>query len=227
NRIWAPGNAPRGVIHYCVPSDRTGRRLRAFGVPKERIHLTGFPLPTELLGGPGFELLRRDLAERIVRLDPKGAFRAEARDALEHFLGPLPDPARPEAPLLVFAVGGAGAQDRLAREFLPALAPVLREGRLRLALVAGVRGDVAQRLRRWCSDAGVLELAEILHEPSFPAYYRRFNDLLRRTDILWTKPSELTFYGALGIPLLFSRPMGAHERMNQRWARQRGCGLKQ
>src|SRR5262249_46341172 len=84
NRIWAPGNAPRGVIHYCVPSDRAGRRLRAFGVPKERIHLTGFPLPTELLGGPGFELLRRDLAERIVRLDPKGAFRAEAREELEH-----------------------------------------------------------------------------------------------------------------------------------------------
>ena len=37
----------------------------------------------------------------------------------------------------------------------------------------------------------------------------------------------MTFYGALGIPLVFSRPVGVHERFNRKWARQRGAGLKQ
>jgi hypothetical protein len=103
----------------------------------------------------------------------------------------------------------------------------VKEGRLRLALVAGLRADIAQRFRRWTAEAGISEPVEVVCEESFPAYYRRCNELLSRTDILWTKPSELTFYGALGIPLVFARPVGIHERMNQRWARQRGCAFKQ
>ena len=34
--------------------------------------------------------------------------------------------------------------------------------------------------------------------------------MLRETDVLWTKPSELCFYPALGIPLIMSAPLGAH-----------------
>ena len=36
--------------------------------------------------------------------------------------------------------------------------------------------------------------------------------------MLWTKPSEMTFYAALGIPLILAPPLGAHERYNRRWA---------
>ena len=51
--------------------------------------------------------------------------------------------------------------------------------------------------------------------------------LLAETDVLWTKPSELTFFGALGLPLILSEPVGIHESYNRRWARERGAGLKQ
>jgi UDP-N-acetylglucosamine:LPS N-acetylglucosamine transferase len=81
------------------------------------------------------------------------------------------------------------------------------------------------------SDAGLdAELGrsiEILHEPTFETYYRRFNERLQDTDILWTKPSEMTFYAALGLPLIFSWPVGVHERYNRRWAVEAGAGLKQ
>ena len=63
--------------------------------------------------------------------------------------------------------------------------------------------------------------------PGFRAYYARFNALLARTDVLWTKPSELTFYAALGLPLVCGAPVGVHERHNRRWVREAGAGVKQ
>jgi hypothetical protein len=68
---------------------------------------------------------------------------------------------------------------------------------------------------------------ELLRAPSFPEYYSQFNALLARTDVLWTKPSELTFYAALGLPLISAPPVGVHERYNRRWAREGGAALKQ
>ncbi len=68
-------------------------RLLAYGVPGERIAVTGFPLPAEL-------------------------------------------------------VGGAGAQVGLALRVLGGMRDAVRAARWRLALVAGVREDVARPLRR-------------------------------------------------------------------------------
>src|SRR5262249_42120346 len=121
------------------------RRLEAYGVRPDLISYTGFPLPDELVGGRERTALYKNLAGRIVRLDPERAFIGHERTAIEMRLGPLPNDTRP--PLLVFAVGGAGAQVEIAESFLPGLAPSLREGRLRLALVAGVRAEVASRFR--------------------------------------------------------------------------------
>ena len=61
----------------------------------------------------------------------------------------------------------------------------------------------------------------------FKSYYEAFNRALLRTDVLWTKPSELSFYPALGYACILSRPVGAHERYNRRWLREHGVGLKQ
>jgi hypothetical protein len=46
--------------------------------------------------------------------------------------------------------------------------------------------------------------------PTWDEYFARFN-WLHETGVLWTKPSEPCFYPALGIPLLMSVPLGAHE----------------
>jgi hypothetical protein len=231
NRVWAPLDPERTNIHYLVPSQRAGRRLRAYGVPAHRITFTGFPLPHELLGGVRLPALRRNLAARLVRLDPTREFRRSYREELAQFLGPLPEEEEGRPPLLVFAVGGAGAQADMARHFLPSLRPAIEEGRLRLALVAGVRAEVEARFRGALAHAG-LEAAvgsgiEILQAPTLEQYFERFDALLARADVLWTKPSELTFYGALGLPLLFAPPVGVHERYNRRWARDAGAGFAQ
>src|SRR5262249_37189942 len=91
NRMWAPLDPSRSRIHYFAPSVRAQRRLRAYGIAADRIEVTGFPLPGELLGGPDLRVLQRNLAARLVRLDPERQFRAQFAGELEHFLGPLPD----------------------------------------------------------------------------------------------------------------------------------------
>jgi hypothetical protein len=231
NRVWAPIHAAQSHIKYFVPSRRAERRLAAYGVPLQNIECTGFPLPDELVGGPDLSTLRRNLSERLVRLDPQGAFREMYKEELSHFLGPLPKREAHRPPLLVFAVGGSGAQVGIAPRLLPSFRTRILEGRIRLTLVAGVRGDVAGKFQRSVEDAGLGGRlgsgVDILCEPDFDSYYRRFNQLLAETDILWTKPSELTFYAALGIPVVLSSPVGVHEFSNRRWARESGAGLKQ
>jgi hypothetical protein len=231
NRIWAPLEPARTRIRYLVPTRRAARRLRSYGVPEDRITFTGFPLPDSLVGGPSLTVLKRRLAARIARLDPSGEFRRSMPEELAHFLGELPleEPAGP--PRIAFAVGGAGAQAEIAAAALPGFRRALEAGRLRITLVAGVRREVDARFREAVHRAGMEALVggplEILAAPTFPEYYARFNELLARTDVLWTKPSELVFYGALGIPLVLAPPVGVHEWYNRRWARESGAGLKQ
>ncbi len=58
-------------------------------------------------------------------------------------------------------------------------------------------------------------------------YFQRFNEALRTTDILWTKPSELSFYTALGLPLISAPPIGAQEQSNREWLEHIGSGFLQ
>jgi hypothetical protein len=231
NRIWAPVDARRTHIRYLVPTQRAAKRLRAYGVPHDHITFTGFPLPHELVGGPELPVLMKNLAGRIVRLDPDGEFRREHPEELAHFLGPLPPGEERRPPLVTFAVGGAGAQAELASQFLPSMRRDVEEGRLRLALVAGVKEKVVRTFEESLHAAG-LESAlgrgvEILYQGELEDYFSRMNELLARTDVLWTKPSEMCFYAALGIPLVCGSPVGVHERFNRRWVREAGAGVKQ
>ena len=231
NRVWAPLDGARSRIRFFAPSTRVVRRLMAYGVRKERITLTGFPLPLSLLGGPDLGVLRRTLARRIVRLDPQGSFRQLHQYDLDRVLGELPLHERGEPPVLTFAVGGAGAQAEMADEFLPSLRDAILAGRLRVNLVAGTRPEVAatfiRAIRRHKLESQIDRGVHVLLAPDFSSYYHRFNETLLDTDILWTKPSELSFYAALGIPLLLAKPVGAHERFNRSWLRSQGMALKQ
>jgi hypothetical protein len=228
NRVWAPIDPKTSKIHYLAPSGRVVRRLRAYGVPNQQIDLTGFPLPHSLVGGLDAKVLRQNLAARLSRLDPLGTFRRQFRADLEGF-DALPDPDGP--PHLVFAVGGAGAQSELPERFLPSLAGALNAGDLRLTLVAGSRSDVCRRFEQQIASARLGSRLgrnlDVLFETDTARYFERFDDMLARTDVLWTKPSELVFYAGLGIPLLLSEPVGIHETYNRRYARENGAALKQ
>jgi hypothetical protein len=99
---------------------------------------------------------------------------------------------------------------------------------LALTLVAGTRKAVATRFRRWCRRElgdGWESFVEIVEADDFETYYRRFNSALERTDMLWTKPSELVFYAALGLPLILDDPVGSHEHANASWILEAGAGV--
>jgi hypothetical protein len=231
HRVWVPRNAVGSRIVYLVPSPRALRRLRAYGVAPENVHFTGFPLPAELLGGEDLPVLRANLLSRLVRLDPRGAFREGLPAAALADVGSLSAAEEGRPPLVTFAVGGAGAQSRLVHRFLPGLRRAIGEGTMRVALVAGTRRDTAAELHRAVSRSGMSEhLGErvtILHADSLESYFPAFNALLAETDVLWTKPGEVTFFGALGLPLVLTPPVGSHESYNGRWARESGVGLLQ
>ena len=228
NRVWAPIEPRQSKIRYLAPSGRLVRRLRAYGVSKDQVELTGFPLPHSLLGGPDLAALKKNLLPRLVRLDPNGVFRHQFMGELEA-LGPLPDPREP--PHVAFAVGGAGAQSGMASRFLPSLREMLTSGRLRLTLVAGTKREVRDffetELERAKLTTELGRSVRVLYEPNVDNYFDRFDELLADVDVLWTKPSELTFYGALGLALVFAPPIGVHEDYNQRWALENGAGLRQ
>ena len=229
NRIWVGASPASSGIQYLAPSKRVVGRLQTYGVPSHRIRLTGYPLPPSLLGGPGLDVLKRILAARLVRLDPEGAWSREGRARAERVLGPLPDVAG--AVHLTYAVGGAGAQANLVTRFLPSLRPAVLAGDLVVTLVAGVRPRVRDTLLRALTRHDLMgELGSgvhILFEPTHDRYFQRFNELLARTDILWTKPSEMTFFSALGLPTIFSRPVGVHEARNRDWVLGLDAGIPQ
>src|SRR5713101_7737051 len=177
NRVWAPPHPARSKIRYYVPSEPARRRIESYGVAPERIRLTGFPLPHDLVGGRERSALKRNLAARLGR----------------------------------------------------ALAGPLRDRRLALALVAGRRRDVARKLRAAVAAEALAghSAVEVLEERDTLKYLRRFNALLARTDVLWTKPSEMTFFAALGLPVIAAPPVGVHEERNLRWSMELGAALEQ
>ena len=225
--VWAPGAAVRGGVVYLAPTSQAQDRLVRYGVPRHRVLETGFPLPAELLGGQDLSTLRSDLARRLGRLDPHGVFLDARRNETVTELGAEPETS-PEPLHLAVAVGGAGAQAAAVRSLLEALAPVVRHRRLRVTVVAGDHRHLQRRFTSWIRGARLDEVprgVEVLYRDSFDETYRAFNRLLGEVDLLWTKPSELVFYAALGLPLLLAPPVGDHERRNAEWVVEAGTAL--
>jgi hypothetical protein len=228
NRVWVARQPWESRINYFAPCGRAAQRLRAYGVPDERIFLTGFPLPEELLGD-NLETLKHDLARRLARLDPERKFQALHAPSVKHFLGVDLRDVKADGPLTVtYAVGGAGAQKEIGGRILESLRPRLERGEMRLNLVAGIRDEVRNyfrdAVRRFPSAAAAVT---VHHAPTIDEYFERFNALLRTTDILWTKPSELSFYCALGIPIVMTPTIGSQEKFNRRWLYEVQAGMKQ
>ncbi len=228
-RVWAPIDPASSNIAYFVPTERAAERLLQYGVKKESVHTTGFPLPQELIGS-GDSIAKRLLKERLLRLDPRGVYRAAARGLIVTHCGTLPRGPKRIPLALTFAIGGAGAQTEIA-ENLTGLAPFLRSGAIELYLSAGISRVAAERFRSSVRRAGCEALLgktiRIVLTDTKEAHFSAFNEVLAKTDVLWTKPSELSFYAALGIPLLLAPPLGSHEEKNREWLLELGAGIDQ
>ena len=232
SRDWVAADPQASRIFYFAPTPRVCERLKLYGVPPERIQLTGFPLPEENLGYPSFDILRADTAARLGNLDPEKRFLGPNGPQVLEALAPGHAPHGPARPLtILFAVGGAGAQADIGLQAASLLAERIRAGELRLILVAGASARVQEIFRAGLEAAGLSGLEgrglEILYEPDKPRYFRSFNQALRQTDILWTKPSELSFYTALGLPILMAPPIGSQEDFNREWLLGLEAGIDQ
>jgi hypothetical protein len=229
NRAWVAKDPWESRVEYFVPCGKAAQRLKAYGVSEERIHLTGFPLPFELLGDENLSVLKKDLAQRLFYLDPKGKFWARHGRNVEHFLGKENCVFRNERILTItYAVGGAGAQKEIGQQIAQSLKEKLRAGEVRLILVAGIRKEVNEYFKsvKKGIDPNV-ESIKIIFSESLHEYFDLFNQALHETDILWTKPSELSFYCALGIPILMSPIIGSQEKFNRKWLHEIQAGIRQ
>jgi len=233
SRAWAPLDPQRSRIKYFASNGRVVERLKLYGVRDENIFLTGFPLPKELIGGPSSRVLKDLLSHRLCNLDPQGIFtdvhakslRAElgtARCVIDKTSHPL---------TLTYSVGGAGAQRQLGVKLLNSLKNKIAQGKIRVNLVAGLRKDTAKFYRDAVVAAGLKKhLGTWINVPEFDsrdAYFSGFNELLKTTDILWTKPSELSFYTGLGIAVVMAPPIGSQEEFNRTWLQYVGGGISQ
>lgn len=230
NRVWVADNPKKSRIIYFAPCGNAVRRLKEYGVPDERIFLTGFPLPVENIGLNNMNILKQDLAKRLIRLDPTKRFRIIHGEEVRHYLGEYWDPEALASPLtLTYAVGGAGAQAEIAEGVLKSLSGMIKQGKIKLNLVAAHRKEVNLYFSKLIKKEGLTDadgLNVIFSEDKDP-YFSEFNKILHTTDILWTKPSELSFYCGLGIPIIIAPPIGPHEVLNRRWLRDLGAGLHQ
>jgi hypothetical protein len=249
-RAWAPLQPRSSRIKYFAPTRRAAERLREYGVPADKVLLTGYPLPDENLG-PGLATLKLDIAQRVVNLDPGHKYLERYGTLVAEKVGELPPgPTRPLT--ILFSIGGAGAQAEIAIDLLRSLKPRILDGDVRVVVSAGIKPWVRDYVERGIAECGLADVAGVLGSgglgnPGAPEgasgaddrpvqvlvgdrvtdYFEMFDRALRTADVLWTKPSELSFYCALGLPIIMAPPVGAQEKANQEWLLRLGAGTMQ
>jgi hypothetical protein len=195
HRVWAPIRPNDGEVTYLVPTAEGADRMMSYGVAHGRIVVTGFPLPVANTGGRDMEVLQSDFRARLERLSPQS-----------------------ESPLrLVFALSGAGCYLNLLKTLIREMLPELRSGRLTLTIAAGDNLKAKCAIERHLAELNVSagDGVRMLYSRDVLESFALFNRRLRESDLLITKPGELVFYAALGIPQVLLPPVGKHEFKNR------------
>ena len=222
SRTWAPLDPKTSRIKYFAPNARVVERLKLYGVNPKNVFLTGYPLPQELTGDEKLETLKNDLEHRLLNLDPNKKYFSYYEPLIKKHLGDLPGKSN-HILTLMFAVGGAGTQKEIGVKIVKSLIKRIKNKEIKVILVAGTRKEVKEYFEKTIQNQDV----EILFGENIESYFQKFNQTLKQTDILWTKPSELSFYSALGLPIIIAPPVGSQEEFNRRWLLNAGFGESQ
>jgi len=224
SRAWVNINAKETRVIYLLPSDKVRERFEMYGVNSRNLIVTGFPLPKENIG-ENKEILKADLAARLNLLDPRGIYFEKYSALIKNYLPANTIATRPLT--ITYAVGGAGAQKEIGLTILEKLKDKIIAGKIAINLVAGSRPEIKEYF-----DNGIKELkldtnnnVRVIFDADKINYFKKFNVALRTSDILWTKPSELSFYCALGLPIIISDPVGSQEDFNHEWLIGLGAGI--
>lgn len=205
HRVWVPVNPREKNLEYMVPISRSADRLKSYGVPGDRIHVTGFPLPVANTGLKDLVTLTRDFEIRKERI---------RRDS--------------NVPMtIMFPFSGAGAYSNVLAELVKAMLDHLREGSVRLVVSCGDNEDAQRNAENLFVNYGLeeSEFTEIMFDRDLFNSFDRFNLALKSVDVIVTKPGEIVFYAGLGIPMVFLPPIGAHEARNREYLIENGCAV--
>ena len=225
NRSWVSLDPKKSKIKYLAPCSWVQNRLKLYGVPEKDIILTGYPLPKENIGAK-LEIAKEDLKNRLINLDPQKKYRTTYAPLIKGALGKLPE--KSDHPLtIMFAIGGAGAQKELALSAIKSLAEKIKQKKLRFIISVGVREELRKYFADNLNDLHLDGWVSIVSGITTNEYFKVFNEALKETDILWTKPSELSFYAGLGIPIVIAPTIGSQEDFNKRWLLHIGAGMPQ
>ncbi len=225
SRAWAPLRPEKSKIKYFVPNTWTRDRLKLYGVNPKNIFLTGYPLPKENIG-ENAEIAKEDLRYRILNLDPQKRYRKIYAPLIKGVLGDLPE--KPNHPLTVmFSIGGAGAQKGLCSKAIRSLEKSIKQKKLRFLIGIGVRKELKEYFAKSIRDLDLDGWVHIISAQTTTEYFKIFNQALRETDVLWTKPSELSFYAGIGLPIIIAPTIGSQEDFNKRWLLHIGAGRAQ
>ncbi len=205
HRVWVPVNPKEPNLTYMVPIARSADRLMSYGVEADRIFVTGFPLPLVNTGSEDLSTLDSDFEVRRRRLAGDSTL-------------PL---------TIVFPFSGAGAYSNVLAELVKTLLDHIREGRIRLIVSCGDNEHALGNAENLFVNYGLeeCEYTEIIFDRNLFRSFDRFNLALKSTDVIITKPSEMVFYAALGIPMLFLPPIGAHEAGNRNYLIENRCAV--
>ena len=227
SRAWAPLHPQTSRIKFFVPDEKVRQRFLMYGVKAENIIISGFPLPLENVGS-NKEIIKADLARRVLNLDPQGNYRQHYEGLLKEKVNINANISKNNSTLTItYAVGGAGAQKEIAKLILQQLVVDIKNKKINLNLVAGNRPEVRDYFKKEISSLSLKEGSgvNIIFSNDKIDYFKKFNKCLHETDILWTKPSELSFYCALGLPIIMSTPVGSQEEFNHNWLIRIGAGI--
>lgn len=210
SRVWVAKNPIKNNTQYLVPCTKAAERLLMYGVQNSRIHLTGFPFAHELIGGYSQEIALQNFKKRMKLLDN-------------------PYDISPDSPLeIAYVVGGAGAYSDIGMKIANLLRNEIEEGLIVLHLVAGIKGEIICSYHNFKQNRfPKSNNLKIVGSNKLPDYFNQFNELMSHIHILWTKPSELVFYSALGIPIIMTDPLGPQEEANHAWVLETGVGTDQ
>jgi hypothetical protein len=215
NRSWADINPSKSSIKYFVPNTWTRDRLKLYGVDPKNIFLTGYPLPKENIGR-NMEILKEDLKNRILNLDPKKRYRKIYAPLIKGTLGELPE--KSNHPLtIMFSIGGAGAQKEIPLHAINSFKDKIKNRKLKFIIAAGTREELKKYFAENIKGLELDGWVHLLSAPTTSEYFKMFNEALRETDVLWTKPSELSFYSGLAVPIIIAPTIGSQEDFNKRW----------
>jgi len=166
------------------------------------------------------------MRNRLMNLDPSKKYRRLYEPTVKGFLGELPE--KSNHPLtIMFSIGGAGAQKEIPLHAINSLKEKIKEKKLRFVIAIGVREELRKYYAENIKSLKLDGWVHILSGTTTEEYFKSFNEALRTTDILWTKPSELSFYAGLGVPIIMAPTIGSQEDFNKKWLLHVGAGRLQ